>query len=407
MPAPPARRRSFLSLESSVEDGKRALTKHRSFTGFSHSSLLNGGTPPRTGEKGALPSALQLQQLNLPRLLSTRRVLIAAAALILMLTFLAGSQWCSESTRTSAAAGGRWTSTGHNSIQRGGVYRNISASGLAYPGSTGLPPDPEDRPYYDLVVAVLVVGGDSEEAQEEIARVRRVYSRYGSGIVPGGGSDDATPLTFKVIFVVGRAGLPEGMELGEAGLLLGDFYHVDVREGYRYLSDKTKAMTGLADHFRFTFFAKTDGDTYPCLSRVTGQLMELPVEDRPKVYAGLLNRCGTVFPKRHKLYDPEFQAATGGTLSCHPMYHQGAFYVLGQDLVNHLNRSRDMLTVMSVEDAMVGLWLLGIDKVILDIGGSFYCKCYTHPIPEKKASFYHFCKTDEKMNKCLRDFGVC
>ncbi|CAN0444618.1 unnamed protein product, partial [Scytosiphon promiscuus] len=40
----------------------------------------------------------------------------------------------------------------------------------------------------------------------------------------------------------------------------------------------------------------------------------------------------------------------------------GAFYVLGQDLVNHLNRSRDMLTVMSVEDAMVGLWLLGIDK---------------------------------------------
>lgn len=43
--------------------------------------------------------------------------------------------------------------------------------------------------------------------------------------------------------------------------------------------------------------------------------------------------------------------------------HQGAFYVLGEDIVRHLYRSRDLLTVMSVEDAMVGLWLLGIDKV--------------------------------------------
>lgn len=29
-----------------------------------------------------------------------------------------------------------------------------------------------------------------------------------------------------------------------------------------------------------------------------------------------------MFPKRHKLYDPEFQAATGGMIDCHPMYHQ-------------------------------------------------------------------------------------
>lgn len=42
---------------------------------------------------------------------------------------------------------------------------------------------------------------------------------------------------------------------------------------------------------------------------------------------------------------------------------QGAFYVLGEQIVQHLARSRDLLTVMSVEDAMVGVWLLGIDKV--------------------------------------------
>lgn len=44
-------------------------------------------------------------------------------------------------------------------------------------------------------------------------------------------------------------------------------------------------------------------------------------------------------------------------------WSQGAFYILGEDIVAHLNRSRDMLAVMSVEDAMMGLWLLGVDKV--------------------------------------------
>eukprot|EP00903_Cladosiphon_okamuranus_P017344 g15979.t1 len=181
-----------------------------------------------------------------------------------------------------------------------------------------------------------------------------------------------------------RSGLPKDVDLSGAGLLLGDFYHVDVREGYTHLSDKTRAMAGLAEHLRFRFLAKTDGDTFPCLSRATQQLLELPQEQQPRVYAGMLNKCGKVFPKGHKLHDPEFLAATGGTINCHPMYHQGAFYILGEAVVDHLNRSRDMLAVMSVEDAMMGLWLLGVDKVMLDIGGSFYCKCFTHPVTQTK-----------------------
>lgn len=106
-----------------------------------------------------------------------------------------------------------------------------------------------NRPFYDLVVAVPVVGGDSDDALEEIARVRRVYARYEGGqVVPDGGS--APPLTFRVIFIVGRAGLPEETELAETGLLLGDFFHVDVREGYTHLGDKTGAMVALSEHLR-------------------------------------------------------------------------------------------------------------------------------------------------------------
>lgn len=38
----------------------------------------------------------------------------------------------------------------------------------------------------------------------------------------------------------------------------------------------------------FRFLAKTDGDTFPCLSRVAQQLVEIPAADQHRVYAGLL-----------------------------------------------------------------------------------------------------------------------
>ncbi|CAN0051523.1 unnamed protein product [Ectocarpus sp. 12 AP-2014] len=386
MSLPPTRRRSFITLPPALEEGTRALSTHRSFAGPTRNSLDIGTQQQQPLQQ---QQQQQQQQREQPRLLTARGVLVAAA--IFLLVFVAGSRSCVGSRCAPCS-------------ERDGVGLTIHATTNG--NAAGLPPDPRYRPYYDLVVAVLAMGGESKEAQEEIARVRKVYARYGSEVVPDGGSG-AQPLTFRVVFVVGRAGLPDDQELPEAGLLRGDFYHVDVREGYAHLSDKTKAMAGLAEHLRFRFLAKTDGDTFPCLARVTKQLVDLPGEQQPRVYAGMLNKCGTVFPKGHKLYDPEFLAATGGTIDCHPMYHQGAFYILGVDIVNYLNKSRDMLSVMSVEDAMMGLWLLGVDKVMLDIGGSFYCKCFTHPVPRKKLSFYHFCKTDEKMDACLREFGAC
>lgn len=110
-----------------------------------------------------------------------------------------------------------------------------------------LPISFSNRPYFDLVIAVLVVGGASKEALEEIARVRRVYARYGTKVVPSG---NVKALTFKLVFVVGRDGLPPETEVPDSGILKGDFYHVDVREGYEHLSDKTKAIMGLSEHLR-------------------------------------------------------------------------------------------------------------------------------------------------------------
>ena len=183
-----------------------------------------------------------------------RRVQLAAAVCVVLSLLYFGSS-CLRSVREGGNAAG---SPFKGPLLRHDAMSPALVSQGSFVGGTGLPPDAADRPHYDLVVAVLVVGGDSQEAQEEIARVRRVYSRYSSQVVPDGGS--APPLTLRVIFVVGRAGLPENVMLPDTGLLLGDFFHLDVREGYRHLSDKTKAMMGLSEHLRWAALLLTFWD---------------------------------------------------------------------------------------------------------------------------------------------------
>ena len=230
MPLLPTRRRSFI-----VED-ENGLTQHRSFA-----SARSAGSDDTTN---SLASA---QQPLLRRGLTARGVLLTVV--LLLMSYAAGS------SRSCTTASSQSTSATSPSIDVHGNRNTSTAGGDQHAGTgfAGLPPDdPRHRPYYDLVVAVFVA---SKESQEEIARVRKVYARYGSEVVPdrnvnGGTVKNTPPLAFKVVFVVGRAGLPEDVQLPDTGLLLGDFYHVDVREGYNHLSDKTKAMTGLSDHLR-------------------------------------------------------------------------------------------------------------------------------------------------------------
>jgi Galactosyltransferase len=100
----------------------------------------------------------------------------------------------------------------------------------------------------------------------------------------------------------------------------------------------------------------------------------------------------------------------GGQLPCHPMYHQGAFYLLGRELVDYLDASSQDLQLLSNEDAMVGLWLLGVRKRLLNIGGDFYCGCSKAPKPANAQAvkpFYHSCKTQAKIDTCMQEFGEC
>lgn len=152
-----------------------------------------------------------------------------------------------------------------SSVARYRFAARVSASvGDASPTSGLAPSSHDDRPFYDIVVAVFVKGGNSTEALSEIALTRQVYARYGNSVVVPENDESALshtngsevpasldiPLSLKVVFIVGGEGLPEDVKVPNSGLLLGDFFHVHVREGYKHIAEKTRAMLGISEHLR-------------------------------------------------------------------------------------------------------------------------------------------------------------
>jgi hypothetical protein len=154
-------------------------------------------------------------------------------------------------------------------------------------------------PHVDLAIAVLVKGND----QAEQDRVRQVYSRYSSGSIGTAGSDDAW--SYRLIFVVADPAATEG------GALDGEYFRVNVASGYDKLSAKTLATMALRRHLSFSFLAKTDSDSYPCMHRLRQALADAGALNETRLYAGMLNQCGKLFPKGHKLHDEPFMQATG------------------------------------------------------------------------------------------------
>ncbi|CAM9585602.1 unnamed protein product [Phaeothamnion confervicola] len=279
-------------------------------------------------------------------------------------------------------------------------------------------PSPHHRPYYDLVIAILVKGSDTPEGAAEMERTRQLYARYNGTLSLGGGDaiglpadSNVTDWTFRYLLVVNNETSRVG-PVPPGGLLVGDTFHVDAPDGWDHLSDKTLGLMSLAAHFNFRFLAKTDSDTFPCLRRLAA-IMEnaAPPEEQPQIYAGLLTSCGNVVAEGMPQHDKGFARATGGVLKCHPMYHQGAFYLLGRELVEHLYRSRHNLQLISNEDAMVGLWLLGVQRTIVNTGGAFNCRCQGRPVVVRQQvppmPFYHSCKQPEQLEACEERMGLC
>ncbi|CAM9607614.1 unnamed protein product [Phaeothamnion confervicola] len=285
-------------------------------------------------------------------------------------------------------------------------------SGLASDADAPLPP----RQYYDLVVAILIKGPGTPEGAAEMERMRHLYARYGGALCLG--SDVGMPAgskapdwTFRYVLVVDGASSGVG-PVPPNGVVAGDMYHVDAPGGFEHISDKTLALMSLAAHFDFRFLAKTDSDTFPCLRRLAAVVENAaPPAEQPRLYAGLLTKCGDVVAKGELMHDARYAKATGGVLKCHPMYHQGAFYLLGRGLVDHLYRSRHDLQVIFNEDAMVGLWLLGVRRTVVDIGGAFNCRCQGRPPVVRLAAlplpFYHSCKLPGQIEACEDRLGLC
>ncbi len=173
------------------------------------------------------------------------------------------------------------------------------------------------RRSYDLIVAVLVLSEEGAEAD----RVRKIYSRC--AVEPGKMGDVDKGWSHRVLLVVADENAP--------GVGLLDLYatpdvgifRVRARNGYRHIAEKTRALMAISEHIDFSFLAKTDSDTFPCLNHVMNVLQNLPNNiDRRRLYAGSLTKCGKLWPEGHRWSDPEFIKTTLGQLPCHPVYHQ-------------------------------------------------------------------------------------
>jgi hypothetical protein len=83
-------------------------------------------------------------------------------------------------------------------------------------------------------------------------------------------------------------------------------------------------------------------------------------------------------------------------------YHQGAFYMLSADLLVKVSRNKEHLQGYYMEDAMVGAWVVGLEKEVINIAIDHECYC------KWNAEIYHHCSSKQQFDECFeREHGRC
>lgn len=273
----------------------------------------------------------------------------------------------------------------------------------------------------DFVLAIF--SPDTPAGAHKRAQMRKIYSVYEDGKVeetvspPSRDPRAYENLRFakaEVIFIIG---VTDAERVG----LVGDEYFILAEPGYDKIAVLTLEMSGLVDHIDLKYLIKSDDDTIVCLRRLLTKLLDVPEDRQEKVYAGVATYCGAypdnpavgmVFKDASsKWYDEKFVTHTMGSLSCYPVYMQGAMYVLGRQLVDYLHRNRKVLATFTNEDVTVGTWLLGVDRELVSLdhflnpfSSLWGCKCALKkkiPVTAKRHGiFFHDCKSDEQLYSC-------
>ncbi|KAG5178502.1 galactosyltransferase-domain-containing protein [Tribonema minus] len=221
----------------------------------------------------------------------------------------------------------------------------------------------------------------------------------------------------QVLFLVSH------IDASEEGDLVGDILYVQCPAGYRNIVQKTKAMLSIVTHFNHKYLMKSDDDTFVCLNRVAKRMFTLPPAVKEKVYAGIPTACGlesnphigrVIKDPNHKWHDAKFVSHTLGGLDCYPAYHQGAFYLLSEPLVQYLHQGRSKLLTFTNEDVTMGSWLMGVDREMIAFNSIsearlWECTCakYTKWLKYDTNAFFHNCKSLDQLQKCAEFLPFC
>eukprot|EP00667_Euglena_gracilis_P011457 EG_transcript_11710 len=234
----------------------------------------------------------------------------------------------------------------------------------ATPCSRDLARFASDRTSYDLVIGIAT-GEDNDGYKSSASRAsyfrRRMSIRRTWKAV-------AKQLDIPAFFMISDYRLPEAdqqeAQVFQDMLLIPD-PHAQAW-GYNGAPKKTEFLMQFISHqcADVKYVAKSDDDAYVHVPRL--QLFARITHGRD-VYVGFrLCRVSAMNAPKH-WQSPEYEPRTG--LDRYPCYMQGGGWLLSGKLAKALGTLADTVTLQrhSVEDATIGMWLMGINHTQVDI----------------------------------------
>ena len=157
-------------------------------------------------------------------------------------------------------------------------------------------------------------------------------------------------------------------ELTEENGTFGDIIFIPTAEDVAALTNKTLALMVWAHHHvNFSYYMKTDDDTYVFVKSILVELRKRPTTTR--LYFGKILFNNPIVRGNYKWADNDWDLS--------PVYlpfAMGGGYLLSHDLISILSRNRQHLKWHINEDTAVGAWLSAFD--IERRGDNRFCYCY-------------------------------
>lgn len=177
-----------------------------------------------------------------------------------------------------------------------------------------------------------------------------------------------------------------------------DVVHLVCEESYQELFTKTYSFwTSISSLISADFYAKRDADAQICWLPVIRQLLKQAFTGRSVYMGGYTTNANVYSDPNHRWHD-KFLVNLAPQQRNYWPYMQGAFYLMSASLVRILEKVKDRLQTLGMEDTMVGAWLLPFRKTIVHLEMEHRCQCQMN-----HAAVFHKCTQQDYLSRCSEE----